>query len=274
MNIGKPQAENHRTAVVRRLLCVAALLLGMSLAGGCAYSSSKKVSYVKLATPYDRAELKTSTTLDILNVAQDPAYQFSAKEVEAVPVTQSDTGVAYSGRSQDGRVTWLNLVAFDELRMTTQRKYFFCIDERAVAVPEKPKKLLIPPHQGILFYAAFVIDPEILTTPYATAEAQKIALVRWLAAKFQSDVSALTGSPRDPTQGNKYVEVCALMVRQMFGGIVTELDRSPDFAKNLANEQGVAFPHMSLDEGHIRLLVANDIATMKIRVNLPMIPSE
>jgi hypothetical protein len=274
MNIGRPQAENQQTAVERGLWCVAALLLGMSLAGCGAYSSSKKASYAKLAIPYDRAELKTSTTLDVLNVAQDPEYQFGAKEVEAAVVTQSDTAVAYSGRSEDGRFTWVNLVAFDDLRMKAQRKYFFCIDERAVAVPEKPKKLLVPPKRGILFYAAFVIEPEILTTPYATAEAQKIALVRWLADKFQSDVAALTGPARDPIQGNKYVEISALMVRQMFRGIGIELDRSPDFAKHLDQPEGVPFPHMSLGTGHIRLLVQNDVATMKIRVNLPMIPSE
>ncbi len=273
MNIGNPRAGSCRTAVVRELLCVAALLLGMSPASGCAYSSSKKAAYAKLAIPYDRAELKTSTTLDVLNVAQDPAYQFGAKEVEAAVVTQSDTAVAYSGRSQDGRFTWLNLVIFDEFRMTAQRKFFFCVDERAVAVPEKPKKLLIPPHRGILFYAAFVVDPEILTTPYATAEAQKIALVRWLASRFQNDVAALTGPSKGTTQGNKYVEVSAQMVRQMFQGIMIELDRSPDFAKNLDQPEGVPFPHMSLGTGHIRLLVQNDVATMKIRINLPMIPS-
>jgi hypothetical protein len=274
MNIGKPQAGSRPTAVTRELWCVAALLLGMSLAGGCAYSSSKKASYAKLAIPYDDAELRTSTTLDVLNVAHDPAYQFSAKEVEAALVTQSDTAVAYSGRSEDGRYTWLNLVAFDDLRMKAERKYFFCVDERAVSVPEKPKKLLIPPRQGILFYAAFVIDPEILTTPYATAEAQKIALIRWLAEKFQSDVAALTGPARGPTQGNEYIDVAATMVRQMFQGALITLDRSPDFAKNLEQPEGVPFPHMSLGTGRIRLLVQNDLATMKIRVNLPMIPSE
>jgi hypothetical protein len=143
-----------------------------------------------------------------------------------------------------------------------------------VSVPEKPKKLLIPPRQGILFYAAFVIDPEILTTPYATAEAQKIALVRWLADKFQSDVAALTGPARGPTQGNKYIEVSAMMVRETFQGILIALDRSPDFVKNLDRPEGVPFPHLSLGTGRIRLLVQNDLATMKIRVNLPMIPSE
>jgi len=48
------------------------------------------------------------------------------------------------------------------------------------------------------------------------------------------------------------------------------LARSPGLARNLAGEEGVEFPHLSLDTGHIQLTVAEDIVTVKIRVNLPM----
>jgi hypothetical protein len=270
MTTGRPRMTSRKAAAVAKVLCLAALLLVTALSG-CSYLPSKQLPYGTLAIPYDRTQLKKSTTLDVLNVAQDPAYQFSAKKVEAAPVTQSDTVVAYSGRSKDGRITWLNLVTFDEFRMTAKRKYFFCIDERAVRVPDRPKKSLFPPRQGLLFDCEFALDPEILTTPYATDEAQKIALVRWLAGQFRSDVTALTGLAKNPTQGNKYIRTSAMMVRQMFQGILVELDKSPDFAKGLAGEKGVLFPHMSLNEGRVRLVVQNDLAAMKVRVNLPMV---
>ncbi len=272
MTTDRPQVKNREAGAARGALRLAVLLFATGLAG-CAYSPSVRVSYAQMAVPYDRTQLRTSTTLDVLNLARDPAYQISRKKVEAVPVTQSDTAVAFSGRSKDGLVTWLNLVVFDEYRMTAQRKYFFCIDERAVTVPEKPSHHLIPPRKGILFYAGFVLDPEVLTTPFATEEARRIALIRWLAEQFQRDLTALTGRPRDPTQGNKYVEVSGMAVRQTFQGLLAELDRSPDLARNLDRDQGVEFPHMSLGEGRICMLVENDTGTMKIRVNLPMSPA-
>jgi hypothetical protein len=272
MTTDRPQVKNREAGAARGALRLAALFFAMGLAG-CAYSPSLRVSYAQMAVPYDRTQLRTSTTLDVLNLARDPAYQIDRKKIEAVPVTQSDTAVAFSGRSQDGLVTWLNLVVFDEYRMTAQRKYFFCIDERAVTVPEKPNDHLIPPRKGILFYAGFVLDPEVLTTPYATEEARRIALIHWLAEQFQRDLTALTGRRRDPTQGNKYVEVSGMTVRQMFQGLLAELDRSPDLARNLDRDQGVEFPHMSLGEGRICMLVENDTGTMKIRVNLPMSPA-
>jgi hypothetical protein len=33
----------------------------------------------------------------------------------------------------------------------------------------------------------------------------------------------------------------------------------------------VAFPHISLDTGHIQVLAQDDVAVVKIRVNLPML---
>ena len=54
----------------------------------------------------------------MLNVARDPAYQFPPGEAEPVLLTQSDTAIGYSGRSADTRKTWLDLIVFDEYRMT------------------------------------------------------------------------------------------------------------------------------------------------------------
>jgi len=272
MTTGRPRTRSHKAQAARGFLRRAALLLALGLCGcaALAYLPPEKLPYAKLAVPYYRTQLKTSTSLDVLNVARDPNYQFRPEQVEAVLLTQSDTVIAYSGRSENGLKTWLDMVVFDEFRMTAQRKYFFCIDERAVKSPARSQRYLIPPRKGILFDSEFVIDPEITTTPYATDEAQKVAIINWLAGQFDSDVAALMGSPRNPTQGSELIPISGAMVRQMFQGILIELDKSPGLAAHLADERGIPFPHMSLDEGRLRMLVQNGVAAVTVRVNLPM----
>ena len=278
MTTDRPRTIRRKARAVRGIPCLAALLLTAALAG-CApesYMWPDELPYAKLAAPYNATTLKASTTLDVLNVAQDPAQQVRRKDVEAVLLTQGDTAVAYSGRSKDGQKTWLNVVVFDEYRMTAKRKYFIYVDERAQTAPGHEVWYLpwfvLPPRAAVFFDSEFTVDPEILTTPYATEEAQRIAVVRWLAEQFANDVAALMGGPNKPTQGNEYILTSGMMVRQVFQGALTELDKSPDLAKNLSDEQGIEFPHLSLTSGRLRLLVDNDVAATTMRVNLPLAP--
>ena len=272
MTIDRPPTRSRPVRAVPAILGIVALLFVLAAGSGCAYTESAKLPYAKLALPYDRTQLARTTSLEVLSLARDPAYQFRPQDADPVLLTQSDTVVAYSGRSVNGRKTWLDLIAFDESRMTASRKYFFCIDEQATTAPDPSGRTLIPPRPGLLFDSEFAVDPEVLTTPYATEEAQKIAIIKWLAGRFQSDVTVLIGSPRRPTQGNEQVIVSGLMVNQVFQGILIELAQSPGLAKNLATEQGIQFPHANLGAGRIRLLVENDTAVLTIRVNLPMPP--
>jgi len=260
-----------RGRVARVTLFIVALLsiLASSGCGGREYVSPK-LPYTQLCIPYSATQIGRSTSLEVLNVARDKAYQFDSRQVEQALLTQGDTVIAYSGRSVDTRKTWLNLVAFDEYRMTARRKYFFCIDERAERAPDGSKKLLFPPHEGVIIDAQFVIDPEVLTTPYATEEAQRIAIVQWLAGRLAVDITALVGDVKHPAQGSDAVTLSGMMASQVFQGILAQLDKSPGLAKNLAEERGVAFPHMSLGQGRIRLVTQNDLAAVLIRVNLPM----
>ncbi len=266
-----PHPESRRAPALRGTLVLTALLFALVIGGGSC-SPSDRLSYAKLALPYDRTQLRTTTSLDVLNVGHDPAYQFSPREADPVLLTQSDTAIAYSGRSADGRKTWLDLIVFEGSRMAAARKYFFCIDEHATADPSRPGHHWWIPRKGLLFDSEFALDPDVLTTPYATEEAQKIAIVKWLAERFKNDVTILVGRPRNPTQGNEQITVSAMMVNQLFQGILAKLAQSPGLAKNLATEQGVAFPHASLGEGRLRLLVQNNAAVMTIRVNLPLTP--
>jgi len=260
-----------RARVARVSLVMAALLSAFALPGcGGREYLRPRLPYNQLSIPYAATQIGRSTSLEVLNVAREKAYQFDPKQVEQALLTQGDTVLAYSGRSIDSLKTWLNLVAFDEYRMTARRKYFFCADERAERAPDGSGKLLFPPRKGILFDAQFVIDPEVLTTPYATEEAQRIAILRWLAGQLDRDVTSLVGDAKRPAQGSDAVTLSGMMAGQVFQGLLAQFDKSPGLAKNLAEERGVAFPHMNLGEGRIRLVTQNDLGAVQIRVNLPM----
>ncbi|MBN1363049.1 MAG: hypothetical protein JW993_20790 [Sedimentisphaerales bacterium] len=259
----------HLSTTVWFGLWALAFLVGAS---GCAtkrYLSPNRLPYDMLSMPYRQTQLKASPTLDVLGIADTSEYQLDDEDVGRTLLTQSNVAVALSGQSEDTYKTWVNLIVFDEYRMTAARKYFFCSDERATVAPDNPRRLLIPPRRGVIFDSQCVLPPEILTTPYATEEARLIAIVRWQADQFATDVQDLTGAAGS-MQANELVALSSRMMNQTFRGVLGELAQSPGLARDLAREEGFAFPHLSLNEGRIHLTVTNDVVTTKIRVNLPM----
>ncbi len=229
-----------------------------------------KLPYDRMAIPYNRTQIKGSSSLDVLSLAEAPEYQFDSKVVEKKLLSQSNTMVALSGQNTNGRKTWVNMFVFDERRMTAKRKYFFCSDEKATVNPSQPDRRIFPARKGILFDAQFVLDSDILTAPYATAEARQIAIIRWLAEQYSYDVRSLTGQAGQPVAANELVSLSGMMMNQVFQGVLLALNKSPGLARNLRDPQGVQFPHISLDTGRIQMIVTTDVVTLKIRVNLPM----
>jgi len=59
---------------------------------------------------------------------------------------------------------------------------------------------------------------------------------------------------------------------QTFQGVLLTLSKSPGLARNLTDPKGVAFGHISLNEGRVQMLATNDAVALKIRVNLPLTP--
>jgi hypothetical protein len=273
MTTGRPRIIRRKAVAARGILCMAALLFAIYLFGCAArgYLPPERLPYAKLAFPYTHTQLKTSASLDVLNLGRAPEYQFT-RGADEVLLTQSDTAVAFSGHSTDKRKFWVTLVVFDEYRLTAKRKYFLLVDERAEAVPTQPRQYLVPPRKGLVFDSQFVVDPEILTTPYATQEAQKVAMVRWLAEQFQKDMTALVGGSDAPARGPALLPTAAMMMRQTFTGLLVELDKSPGLAQMLADTRGMEFPHISMNKGRARLLLQDDFAILTLRVNFPMDP--
>ena len=188
-----------------------ALLVGGS---GCVtkrYLPPNRLPYETLSTPYRQTQLKASPTLHVLGIADTWEYQLDDKDVGRTLLTQSNVAVALSGQSDDTFKTWVNLVVFDQARMTARRKHFFCSDERAIVAPDNPRRVLIPPRRGLIFDSQCVLPSRLLTTPYATEEARLIAVVRWLGDQFSADVKDLTGSATDPTQANELVSTAGMI---------------------------------------------------------------
>jgi hypothetical protein len=271
MRAARPAIAKRRALAGAARVGLLALALLCS-ASGCAtrrYLSRNRLAYTRLAAPYSRTQIKASTTLDVLGIVDAPDYRLDSQDVGRQLLNQSDLAIALSGQSRDTFKTWVNLIVFDEFRMTARRKYFFCSDERATVAPDEPSRLLVPPRRGIIFDAECVLPPDILTTPYATDEARLIAVIRWLADQFATDVHDLTRDATKSVQANELVSISGLMMNQTFRGALDELVRSPGLARSLAGKEGVEFPHISLNEGRIRLTVTNDVVTTRIRVNLP-----
>jgi len=234
------------------------------------YVSAEPLAYTRLAGPYRHTQLKTSTTLDALSAFDVPDYRLDPNAAGPQLVNQSAAMVAVSGRSTDGFKTWVTLIAFDEHQMTARRKYFFCVDEQAITAPTARGQRLIPPRKGLIFDAELVLSPEIQTTPYATEEARQLAIVHWLMERFAEDVRSLVGTSGESTQANELISLSGMMMNQVFDGLRIELDKSPGLARSLTGRKGVAFPHINMNEGRLRLTTASGVTTATLRVNLPM----
>jgi len=256
----------------RKLMSLGLLALaGLFFLSGCS-TLPDEFAYARLSSPYYQTRLGASSTLDVLALANASDYQFDPEHISKQLLSQSNATVALSGQSADGFKTWVNLVAFDESRMTARRKYYFCSDERATNTTTEPIESLVGRGRGIYFDAQLLLDAEIRTTPYATEEAKQIAVLRWLADQFSADVHGLTNRADEPTNADELVTTAGLMMNQTFQGVLLTLSKSPGLARNLTSTQGVAFGHISLDEGRVQMLATNDAVALKVRVNLPLMP--
>jgi hypothetical protein len=263
---------NNQSSIISAVVGV----LAGSLLSGCSASDSQngKYAYIRLADPYRRARLKVSTTLEALSLLDAPSARVDPNIAPVQLLTQSDTAAALSGKSADGAKVWVNVIAFDEHRLTARRKYFFFSDERPASAVDLQAAGSVP--GALTFDAQFVIEPEVAAVLYATDEAKKTAILRSIAQAFAGDVRSLAGHTSATGQADASVALAGMMMTQVFQGVLVELDKSSALAKNLGAEQGIAFSHVSLGEGRVRLLVTDGIGTVAIRINqlMPPLPEQ
>lgn len=272
MKLTKLEAKLKGAKVIGFTICFFAFIFfhGLCSCTALRYVPPDKLPYEKLSVGYDRTKLRTSSTLDVLGIFHSPDYKLDPRYVGLQMLNQSDTIVASSGQSKDGYKSWFCMVVFDERRMTANRKYFFCIDEKAVVSPTEPKHYMIPPKRALMFNGELILQSELLAKPFATEEARQISVLRHISESLQKDIAELGEDTGELSQGNNILSTSAMVMNQAFRSALLELDKSPVLATKLSEEKGIEFSHMNFDKGRIRMTVRGDIVTVRIRLGFPM----
>ena len=117
----------------------------------------------------------------------------------------------------------------------------------------------ITARRKLRFDAELVAPRQLLDEPYTDAGDRNRAILAWAMESFREDMDSL---------GRENTELLslAMLIRQMGNGILQTLDRSPGLSATLADPEGVAFDHINLGPGRIRMLIHDDVARIKIKV--------
>jgi len=213
----------------------------------------------ELLAAYQGVKLNKSITLDVL-----PMLKSSSHEL----LSQSDSVVAALGQSKNGYKTWFNMIAFDEYKLTAKRKYFFVVDEKVTRSPTKPRRVLLEPKRGLAFDCEMVMEKEVLDKPYATENAQQIAILKQVSNNLRKDINELGEDIETAGQDNKSLNVCGMLINQTFQTILLTLETSPVLAAKLSDKSGLEFDHISFDKGKIQMAAEGDIVRVKIRLGV------
>ena len=231
---------------------------------GCSiwrYFRPEVLSYEKLSASYRLIRLASSSKYDVLRMIHSPQFDLGPNFRGTRLLSQSDTVVASVGRSYDGYKSFFTMISFDESDMTANRKYFYLMDERALLKPTGLRNFQILPKPGLIFDSQMVLQLEVLAKPYATQHARQIAILKHIAENISYDIDKLS-------KDNQTLAVSGMLMNQVFKAVLLELEKSPVLAKNLSDESGVVFNHISLGKGQISMTIEDNIATIKIRLGI------
>lgn len=197
-------------------------------------------SYQQLLDSYRQTELKKSGAADVLAMGEPGV------------LSQTTSVIALSGQKKKGYKSWFRMVAFDEDKLTAQRKYLFIIDER-------PKFLFVEPWEGLSFDCEMVLASEVLDEPYANENAKRIEILRHVQENIKRDMEKVG-------LDNKNLSICSMMINQALQTVLVNLDASPVLAGELSELDGLEFEHISLDKGKIRTILEDDIVAVRMRI--------
>jgi hypothetical protein len=92
--------------------------------------------------------------------------------------------------------------------------------------------------------------------------------LKQVGENLRRDIGELTGQTGKPSQGNQILTVSGMVVNQVFETVLLELSTSAVPAQKLTEKNGYQFNHINFDKGRIRLILQDDIATVKIGLGL------
>ena len=199
----------------------------------------------QIYTQYHQTILKESTSADVLS-------RFVTVTPKDALLSQSKSIAAIAGTTKPGHKMWFNMVTFDENDLMAKRKYYFISHER-------PKQLFVEPWEGVDFGCQMVLSREILGEPYADENARRIAVLKKVDEDTRKDMAEIGTD-------NATLNISGMMAGQGMESLLTKLKASPAFAARLSEPNGVEFDHINLDKGRLRMVIDNDIVTVKMRL--------
>ena len=192
---------------------------------------------------YHQTILKQSTSAEVLSRFGSPGYAL---------VSQSKSIAALVGTTKQGHKMWFNMVSFDENELIAKRKYYFISHER-------PKQMLVEPWEGLDFGCQMVLPKDILDAPYTDENARRIAILKKVDADARKDMGEIGTD-------NATVNIGGMMTGQGIESLLAKLDASPAIATHLGEPNGVEFEHTNFDKGCLRMVIDNDIVSIKMRL--------
>jgi hypothetical protein len=202
--------------------------------------------------------LKKSLTLDALPKIRRSQSESGSLLAEAETVSHSDRVVASLGQSPDDSRTWFNMVTFHEYRLNVIRKYFFTVDDRAGSLRTWSRR-------GLRFDCEMVLGKEVFGESYASENERRIAILRYVLDSVRKDIKELGDDVDVPGQYNKKLDVCGMLINQMFETVLVKLEASPVLAMKLSRAGGAEFDHINFNKGTVRMVVAEDTVAVKAR---------
>jgi hypothetical protein len=109
------------------------------------------------------------------------------------------------------------------------------------------------------FGCQMVLSKDVLDEPYANENARRIAILKKVEADTRKDTSEVGAD-------NVMLSLCGMMAGQGMGSLLTRLDGSPAIASRLSEPNGLEFEHTSFDKGRLRMVIDNDVVTVRMRL--------
>lgn len=212
----------------------------------------------QIMADYNDITVKLSSAADVLIVLDT-----SGDEGVDALTSQSKSVIVSAGQKKKGYKRWFNMAAFDEDEFTVMRKYVLIVDEKPKVLFTEPRTYFSFDCRSALSSGAKGGDNDaaggVLDEPYANENAKRIAVLKRVLEDFQLDLDQVKSD-------NKVLAASGGLVNQVLTSALVELEDSPGLAGRLSDAAGMKFEHISLGTGKIRMLLEDDVVTIRVRL--------
>jgi hypothetical protein len=232
-----------------RFAVAASLLTMLSLSTGCAWmqrgsSPPESPTPLQLLTTFKASELGTSSSGDVLSSLTD--LSFPGIEI----VSSSQNAISVAGPIDLADRTWATIVSFGEDTLTVDAKYF-------IYVNDKPRGFFHHKVTNARMDVEKYISPDVLSANYPNEEERNLAVIRDI-------LKGLTSAARNLKTQDSRVRSCVMAGNQLLEQRIAQYKASPSSMATISGMTGTAFDTPELGKGRIKLIVSNNVASLKM----------